>query len=98
MLGFTLFSSYVLHYVSITAAGSGIPQVKTVLSGVPCYNFLNWKTLLAKYFGILASMASGIGTGMEGPMIHISSMIAYNLGSLPFYRRIFENPFYRATL
>ena len=95
---FTLFSSYLQHYVSVSGQGSGIPQVKTVLSGVPIYKFLSPKTLLAKYFGLIGSMASGIGTGMEGPMIHISSMVAFNLGYLPFYRNIFDNPFYRTTL
>ena len=55
MLMYAMFATAILNYVSPIAAGSGVPQIKTVLSGVPVYKFLHWKLLLAKYFALLGS-------------------------------------------
>lgn len=68
-----------VQFISKEAEGSGIPQVKAILSGITLSNMLSWKTLLAKIIGLTAFMSSGMSTGKEGPFVHIASCIANNL-------------------
>jgi len=49
-----------------TAAGSGIPEVKTILSGFVIRKFLGLQTLLVKAVGLTLSVASGMSLGKEG--------------------------------
>src|SRR5437762_3974384 len=49
-----------------TAAGSGIPEVKTILSGFVIRKFLGLRTLLVKADGLTLSVASGMSLGKEG--------------------------------
>lgn len=49
-----------------TAAGSGIPEVKTILSGFVIRKFLGLRTLLVKAVGLTLSVASGMSLGKEG--------------------------------
>lgn len=51
-----------------TAAGSGIPEVKTILSGFVIRKFLGLKTLLVKAVGLTLSVASGLSLGKEGSL------------------------------
>jgi len=55
MLLYVLLSTSILGMLAPTAAGSGVPPLKSVLGGVHIYKFLHWKILVAKYFGILAT-------------------------------------------
>lgn len=57
-------------------AGSGIPEMKCVLSGVLMQRMLNWETLMAKMLGLIFSLASSISIGRLGPFIHMSSITA----------------------
>ncbi|KAL7415855.1 chloride channel [Mrakia frigida] len=57
------------------AAGSGIPEVKTVLSGFVIHGYLGGWTLFTKAVGLTLSVASGLNLGKEGPMVHIASCI-----------------------
>lgn len=52
--------------VLYTAAGSGIPEVKTILSGFVIRKFLGLQTLLVKAVGLTLSVASGMSLGKEG--------------------------------
>jgi chloride channel 3/4/5 len=58
------------------AAGSGIPEIKTILSGFVIHGYLGMSTLLTKSFGLALSVGSGLSLGKEGPFVHISSCIA----------------------
>lgn len=99
MLIYTLFSCFVLGLIlPMNAAGSGVPPLKSVLGGVHVYKFLHWKILLAKYFGLLGTLASGVGSGKEGPMIHMSAMISYNLGYLPWFKDVMSDPYRKKML
>ncbi|OMH79637.1 H(+)/Cl(-) exchange transporter 5 [Zancudomyces culisetae] len=55
--------------------GSGIPEVKSILSGFVIHEFLGLRVLLVKSTGLIFSVASGIMAGREGPMVHIASCI-----------------------
>ena len=58
--------------VLYTAAGSGIPEVKTILSGFVIRKFLGVKTLLVKAVGLTLSVASGMSLGKEGILALVS--------------------------
>ncbi|KAI0798443.1 chloride channel [Irpex lacteus] len=61
----------VLYY----AAGSGIPEVKTILSGFVIHGYLGGRTLFTKSVGLALSVASGLSLGKEGPLVHIASCV-----------------------
>ncbi|RKP35992.1 chloride channel [Dimargaris cristalligena] len=56
-------------------AGSGIPEVKVILSGFVIRGFLGIKTLWVKSVGLVFSVASGIITGKEGPFVHVACCV-----------------------
>lgn len=43
-----IFSAAFCQWMAPSAAGSGIPEMKTILRGVVLKEYLTWKTLLAK--------------------------------------------------
>lgn len=69
------------------AAGSGIPEIKTILSGFVIPHFLDFKVLAIKAVGAVFAVASGMCLGKEGPFVHISTCVAYLVGiCFPKYR------------
>ena len=62
------------------AAGSGIPEIKTVLSGFVIPHFLDLKVLVVKAVGSTFAVATGMCLGKEGPFVHISTCVAYLVG------------------
>ncbi|KAF8210342.1 chloride channel [Mycena galopus ATCC 62051] len=57
------------------AAGSGIPEIKTILSGFVIHGYLGGRTLFTKSVGLALSVASGLSLGKEGPFVHLASCI-----------------------
>lgn len=69
------------------AAGSGIPEIKTILSGFVIPHFLDFKVLMVKAVGATFAVATGMCLGKEGPFVHISTCAGYLVASLfPKYR------------
>ncbi|TVY50090.1 H(+)/Cl(-) exchange transporter [Lachnellula occidentalis] len=69
------------------AAGSGIPEIKTILSGFVIPHFLDFKVLLVKAVGATFAVATGMCLGKEGPFVHISTCVGYLVAScFPKYR------------
>ncbi|KAF2731174.1 chloride channel-like protein 3 [Polyplosphaeria fusca] len=66
--------------VMYMAAGSGIPEIKTILSGFVIPGFLDLKILLVKAFGAIFAVATGMCLGKEGPFVHISTCVGYIVG------------------
>lgn len=64
------------------AAGSGIPEIKTILSGFVIPHFLDFKVLLVKAVGATFAVATGMCLGKEGPFVHISTCAGYLVASL----------------
>lgn len=57
------------------AAGSGVAEVKVILSGFVLHGYLGVKTLVLKSLGLVLSVASGLSIGKEGPYVHIATCI-----------------------
>ena len=73
--------------VMYMASGSGIPEIKTILSGFVIPGFLDFKVLVVKAVGATFAVATGMCLGKEGPFVHISTCVAYLVGNLfPKYR------------
>ena len=87
MITLTLISTGICQVFNKNAVGFGVPHVKTVLSGVKIVKFMDMQIFLVKYMSLLFSIASGIGTGKAGPLIHMNAMIAYNVGKLPYFKK-----------
>ncbi|KAF4553409.1 Voltage gated chloride channel-like protein 3 [Elsinoe fawcettii] len=57
------------------AAGSGVAEVKVILSGFVLHGYLGVKTLIAKSVGLILSVGSGLSVGKEGPYVHVATCI-----------------------
>lgn len=69
------------------AAGSGIPEIKTILSGFVIPHFLDFKVLAVKAVGATFAVATGMCLGKEGPFVHISTCVGYLVSRcFPKYR------------
>lgn len=58
-----------------SAAGSGVAEVRVILSGFVLHGFLGLKTLIVKTFALILSVASGLSLGKEGPFVHIATCV-----------------------
>ena len=61
--------------VYYSAAGSGVAEVKVILSGFVLHGYLGLRTLLIKTLALILSVASGLSLGKEGPYVHIATCI-----------------------
>ncbi|KAH6668861.1 chloride channel [Halenospora varia] len=58
-----------------SAAGSGVAEVRVILSGFVLHGFLGVKTLVIKTLALILSVASGLSLGKEGPFVHIAACV-----------------------
>ncbi|KAJ2353785.1 Structural maintenance of chromosomes protein 3 [Coemansia sp. RSA 2673] len=69
---FAAMSTYLVTEYAPYAAGQGIAEIKTIMSGFMMRKFLGLRTLCIKCVGIVLSVASGLSLGKEGAMVHIA--------------------------
>lgn len=69
---FGILSGLLVKNYAPYAAGSGIPEVKTILGGFVIRKFLGFWTLVTKCIGLALSVASGMALGKEGPLVHVA--------------------------
>eukprot|EP01051_Picozoa_sp_SAG22_P006163 SAG22_NODE_394_length_11168_cov_19.933869_5_plen_353_part_00 len=68
-----LASAWLVQTFAKKAAGSGIPEIKTILGGFVMPHFLSGWTLLVKSLGLMLSVGAGLSLGKEGPFVHVAS-------------------------
>lgn len=61
--------------VYYSAAGSGVAEVKVILSGFVLHGYLGLRTLIIKTLGLILSVSSGLSLGKEGPYVHIATCV-----------------------
>lgn len=74
-LMFASLSASLVKMFAPYACGSGIPEIKTILSGFIIRGYLGKWTLIIKSVGLMLSVSAGLSLGKEGPMVHIASCI-----------------------
>lgn len=84
---FISLALYFTHTIAPNAAGSGLPEMKCILSGLTLSKYLSRKTLVAKVLGLTCALGSGMIVGRQGPFVHVASCVV-NLFS---YSRSFKS-------
>ncbi|XP_054718169.1 LOW QUALITY PROTEIN: H(+)/Cl(-) exchange transporter 5-like [Uloborus diversus] len=57
------------------ACGSGIPEIKTILSGFIIRGYLGKWTLTIKSVCMMLAVSAGLSLGKEGPLVHVACCI-----------------------
>jgi chloride channel 7 len=73
-LSFTLLA-FSCVFMELSAVGSGIPEVKAFLNGVNLNNGFRIRTILARSFGVIFSVAAGLFVGPDGPLVNIGASL-----------------------
>lgn len=95
------FALWVAHTVAFTllalvctrfapdAAGSGISQMKSILTGIDARMYLpgyfDPATLIAKVGGLICAVGAGLVVGTEGAYVHIMSIVTHLLLRTPVF-------------
>lgn len=61
--------------VYYSAAGSGVAEIKVIVSGFVLHGYLGLRTFIIKTLALILSVASGMSLGKEGPYVHIATCI-----------------------
>lgn len=61
--------------VYYSAAGSGVAEIRVIVSGFVLHGYLGLKTLVVKTVALILSVASGLSVGKEGPFVHIATCV-----------------------
>ena len=76
---FVTVSALMVIFVSPVARGSGIDRIKCYLNGVDQKDVFTLGTFFTKSVGICFAIGGGMPCGVEGPMVHIGSIIGANI-------------------
>ena len=78
-------------FISVEAEGSGIPELKAIMSGLNIFKFFSFSTYIGKAIGLIAGMTAGLSVGREGPYVHMSACIGSKLSKLSWFRDMDTN-------
>ncbi|EAZ63070.2 voltage-gated chloride channel [Scheffersomyces stipitis CBS 6054] len=81
-LCFSTTSAVLVKHYAPSAAGSGISEIKCIVSGFVMEGFLGWWTLLIKSIGLPLAIASGLSVGKEGPSVHYAVSVGNSIAKL----------------
>uniref|UniRef100_A0A8C6YS28 Chloride voltage-gated channel 5 n=1 Tax=Nothoprocta perdicaria TaxID=30464 RepID=A0A8C6YS28_NOTPE len=69
---FSLLAVLLVKGFAPYACGSGIPEIKTILSGFIIRGYLGKWTLIIKTITLVLAVSSGLSLGKEGPLVHVA--------------------------
>ncbi|XP_061164571.1 H(+)/Cl(-) exchange transporter 4-like isoform X2 [Saccostrea echinata] len=69
---FSMLAAMFVRVFAPYACGSGIPEIKTILSGFIIRGYLGKWTLLTKSVGMMLAVSAGLSLGKEGPFVHVA--------------------------
>lgn len=79
---FSFIAAILVKNYAPSAAGSGISEIKCIVSGFVMKGFLGWWTLLIKSIGLPLAISSGLSVGKEGPSVHYAVCVGNSIASL----------------
>lgn len=79
---FALVAAVLVKLYAPSAAGSGISEIKCIVSGFVMEGFLGWLTLFIKSLGLPLAIALGLSVGKEGPSVHYAVCVGNNITKL----------------
>ena len=79
------------YFFAPEADGSGIPEVKSIISGVDMPKYLTLKTLVCKIFGLICC-SGALSIGKEGPHAHLAAIIATQMMRLKNFKKLKTHP------
>lgn len=71
-----------------SAAGSGIPELKAILSGIWIRRYLSLTAFFVKTFAVILALGSGLPIGIEGPFIHIAAICGRQITKIKMFSHI----------
>jgi H+/Cl- antiporter ClcA len=83
-----LSATYLCDKYSKEAEGSGVPEIKTYLSGLRISQYVSLQSYFIKLIGLILMDTSGFFIGKEGPFIQMSTMIAKLIGNLAVFEKM----------
>lgn len=86
-----LVAGALIQFVAPAATGSGIPQVKAAIMGVP--QDLGLRTAIVKLVSCVVALGSGLSMGREGPTVQLSAALSAKASEM-----IRSSPKHRAQL
>ncbi|XP_077369737.1 chloride channel K [Festucalex cinctus] len=77
-------SASLCHNICPFSTGSGIPEVRTMLTGIQLPRYLSLTNMFTKFLGLICTLAAGstLFLGKVGPFVHICTMMASYLNKL----------------
>ena len=72
-LTFSSITALFVKFYAPYACGSGVPEIKTILSGFVIRGYLGKWTLIIKSIGMILASSAGLTLGKEGPFVHVAS-------------------------
>uniref|UniRef100_A0A087YB01 Chloride channel K n=1 Tax=Poecilia formosa TaxID=48698 RepID=A0A087YB01_POEFO len=78
------FASSFSHNICPFSTGSGVPEVRTMLSGIEVPHYLSLTNMFTKFLGLTCTLAAGstVFLGKVGPFVHLSTMLGAYLDRL----------------
>lgn len=87
---FSLLSCFFTRTICREAAGSGLPEMKTILSGTIKPVLLSFRLIVAKIGGLSLALIAGLSVGKEGPLVQVSGAIADQVMKFSLFRNIYR--------
>ena len=75
-MSLSTLAALLVSYLCPASGGSGLAEVRAYLNGLRMDAALSWRAFVAKVFGNVLALASGLVVGKEGPLLHIGSILA----------------------